>query len=84
MDKRQNAHLPVAVEKTNNVGVTSLYGNYSMYANRNGDIFSFGKNLKGRLGQGTADEEVRTPRQIAGLKNIVKISTGNMHALCLD
>ena len=84
LEKDKHYHLPVGLEKINNADKISLFSNYSMYGDTNGNIFSFGSNLKGRLGQGIADEEISIPRQIAGMKNIMKIDAGNWHALCID
>lgn len=59
--KGGHVFLPVGLEKVKNASSISLYSNYSMFSDSNGNIFSFGSNLKGRLGQG-AVEEVSTPK----------------------
>lgn len=65
-------------------GVKSVSGggNHSLYLDKEGNVFSWGDNTSGQLGDGTVDSRA-VPLQIEGLSSIIKISAGYSHNLCV-
>jgi alpha-tubulin suppressor-like RCC1 family protein len=77
--------LPTLIPKMKNITKISLYSNYSLCLNKEGHVFGFGSNFKGRMGfSSNIQDQVFIPLQVPVLVNIVKIDAGYFHSLALD
>ena len=76
--------LPTKIKNFKNVKSVHLFQNYSYAITNNGDVYSWGSNMRGRLGFSAATEETCVPTKVPGLRNIKDISCGNWHVLALD
>ncbi len=61
----------------------SAGGNHSLYLNSKGEVYSWGSNKEGQLGDGSQTSR-GLPKKIDGLKDIVKISAGFSHNLAMS
>jgi len=58
--------------------------NFSLAVDSVGNVWSWGDNSEGQLGQGNVDENpVATPVKVKGLTNVISVSAGGAHALAL-
>ena len=77
--------LPTLIPKLKNITKISLYSNYSLCLNKDGQVFGFGRNFKSRMGfSSNLQDHILIPLQIPVLINIVKIDAGYFHSLALD
>ena len=56
--------------------------NHAMALNSSGEVFSWGSNYKGQLGNGTFVENY-IPEKVNGLTDVVRISAGGEHSMAL-
>lgn len=61
----------------------SAGGNHSLYLNNKGEVFAWGNNKSGELGDGSLISR-GLPTIIAGLENIVKIDAGYAHNIAVS
>jgi len=57
--------------------------NHSLMLDKEGDVWSWGCNEHGRLGDGTLKNRSR-PGRVGGLSEIISIEAGVAHSLALD
>lgn len=58
--------------------------NFSLAVDAEGNVWSWGDNSEGQLGQGNADENpVAAPVKVKGLTDVISVSAGGAHALAL-
>lgn len=74
---------PIAVQGLANVADVALWavGGYAL--TRDGRVWSWGSNVKGELGNGTAAVEIRAPAQVPGVSDVVSIATANGAAVAV-
>lgn len=77
------SHTPVQVAGLSDIQAISAGYRFGLALDDNGDVWAWGNNTKGQLGQ-VAAETIHTPGKISGLSNVVAISAGYMHSLALD
>ena len=58
--------------------------NYSIVLTKNGRLYSWGANEDGRLGLGHYDRCQESFQEVVLYQNIIKISCGGFHVICLD
>lgn len=73
--------MPVVVV-TEGAQSVSGGGNHSLYLDKEGNVFSWGDNASGQLGDGTVDSR-SVPVKIEGLSSVIMISAGYAHNLCV-
>jgi alpha-tubulin suppressor-like RCC1 family protein len=72
------------IQDLTNIKQISLGNHFSLALNHDGEVWSWGSNFLGQLGDGSPKETVRsTPKKIPDLKHITKIVTGESHACAL-
>jgi alpha-tubulin suppressor-like RCC1 family protein len=81
--------LPILNPYLTEIVQISAGGQHSLCLDRQGRVWSFGNNNYGQLGlaqteNGDNDIVAIYPTMIPNLNNIVQISAGNRHSLCLD
>ena len=75
-----NINVPTLIPDLNNIIQVSAGNNHSLALTSDGEVYSFGNNNHGQLGQG--DNINRTnPVLIPGLINVESISAGNTHSM---
>ena len=57
-------------------------GQHSMYLNKQGQVFAWGDNRKGQLGDGTSQSHA-SPLIVPGLENVTEIAAGFQHSLAV-
>lgn len=58
--------------------------NFGLAVDTEGNVWSWGDNSEGQLGQGNVSENpVATPVKVKGLANVISVSAGGAHALAL-
>ncbi|EGW40710.1 cell wall-binding repeat-containing protein [Desulfosporosinus sp. OT] len=58
--------------------------NFGLAVDAQGNVWAWGDNSEGQLGQGVADTNpVATPIQVKDLTNVISVSAGGVHALAL-
>ncbi len=75
-------HTPVQITGLSGITAISAGYNFCLALETNGDVWAWGGNGKGQLGQ-PATETISTPAKIAALQDIVAISAGYHNALAL-
>ena len=72
LTKENQAVLPTAVPKFNNIKSMSTYANYSFIITNDNKVYGFGDNKKGRIGLGAerAQACILVPELVESLKNI--------------
>jgi len=58
-------------------------GNFSLYVDETGHLYTWGDNTHGQLGNGTTDSH-RAPVQVSGISQIVDVAAGSNHVLVLS
>ncbi|MDD2457254.1 MAG: hypothetical protein PHQ83_01950 [Eubacteriales bacterium] len=58
-------------------------GNFSLYVDEEGQLFAWGDNAHGQLGNGTTEPN-RVPSPVAGISQVVDIAAGSNHVLALS
>jgi Alpha-tubulin suppressor and related RCC1 domain-containing proteins len=59
-------------------------GNFGLAVDAEGNVWAWGDNSEGQLGQGSTDNSpVATPVQVKGLTDVIAVSAGGAHALAL-
>jgi alpha-tubulin suppressor-like RCC1 family protein len=77
-------NTPTLVPGLNNIIQVSAKAHHTLCLDNQGNVWSFGLNELQQLGLGHNNINRNVPTQIDNLQNIVKISTGVFHSLCLD
>ena len=66
------------------IGV-SAGDNFSIAVDINGDVYTWGYNKYGQLGQGSTGTGINNvPTKVSGLRNIIKVVAGANHSIALD
>ncbi|MFO8056931.1 MAG: Ig-like domain-containing protein [bacterium] len=66
--------------------ITDISGDIYLHlaADQQGDVFSWGHNVRGQLGRKTEDNHDEKPGKVPGLSRIKSVSAGYEHGLALD
>ena len=76
--------IPVQTLNLTNVIAISAGSHFALALKSDGTVWSWGSNIDGTLGNGSTNTAViSTPKQIAGLSNVIEIKTGNSFTLAL-
>lgn len=67
-----------------NIKQVSAGHDFSLFLDKNGKVWSAGQNMYGKLGLGLEDELDATIGSVAGIKDIIQISSGVHHSLLLN
>jgi alpha-tubulin suppressor-like RCC1 family protein len=79
--QKKNSNTFVASLLTNCIDVSQLWGSTAAIDGA-GNVYVFGNNWDGRLGIGTAEEEVATPTK-NGVTNATRVATGWWHGIAI-
>src|SRR5690606_6496950 len=66
-------------------GVIDVHGGreHVIALDESGAVYTWGSNQHGQIGQGTLGGLVSSPQPVAGLSNVVTVTTGHYHSLAL-
>ena len=73
---------PRLVHDLTNVTAVAASGTHALALTRNGDVYSWGANTEGQLGDGTHVRRER-PVRVHGLSNVVRVVAARAHSLAL-
>jgi alpha-tubulin suppressor-like RCC1 family protein len=62
----------------------AMGGEHGMAHDSKGQVWVIGHNYAGQLGLDSSSDVITVPTQIPSLQNIIKITAGMRHSLCLD
>jgi alpha-tubulin suppressor-like RCC1 family protein len=81
-----NSNRPIAIPSLDNMLDVSGGFGHILALDKSGNVFSFGCNKYGQVGNGTNinDVQIQTPKQIPNLPKIKAISAGYRHSLLLS
>jgi len=83
-ERRPSRHeAPIQVPGLSDVVAISAGEHYTLALRSNGEVWSWGWNICGKLGDGTTTDR-STPVRVAGLSNIIAIAAGTSHSLAVD
>ena len=77
---RQKSPVKVVIEKAE---VIAAGGRFSLYLRQDGQLFAWGDNSRGQLGDGTVQLRSR-PTAVVGLKQVRLIAAGYQHAVAVS
>ncbi len=80
--KKTEDTAPTQVEGLKDIVQVSTTYKHTLALDKNGDVYAFGSNFTGQIGNGT-NIDARTPVKI-GIKNIKKVSAGYKFSMAVD
>ncbi|UED75879.1 RCC1 domain-containing protein [Brevibacillus sp. DP1.3A] len=80
---KTNRFLPVQVKGLTDVVSVAVGNEQSFAIKKDGTVWAWGRNTQGRLGLGTNTMENMIPAKVAGLTDVIAISSGYHHVLAL-
>ena len=83
-DDSNDRNKPELIPGLENVIRASAGSAHSLCLRKDGQVYAFGDNLDGRLGLCSRNKERNTPQLIPEVNDIVQISLGYYHSLCLS
>lgn len=75
---------PVTVGAPNSWAALSAGGQHTLAINTSGEIYSWGKNSRGQIGNGNTNNFVTTPTRVGTQSNWIFVSAGNQHSLAIN
>ncbi|MGO4540048.1 RCC1 domain-containing protein [Paenibacillus sp. 2TAB19] len=78
----QNRLIPMPITGLSNIVAVSAGYNHALALDENGDVWAWGQNTNGAVGDGTYTER-RTPVKVVSLDNVASISAGFFHNLVI-
>ncbi|KRX05946.1 Regulator of chromosome condensation 1/beta-lactamase-inhibitor protein II [Pseudocohnilembus persalinus] len=84
----ENQNLPqkvlINIKQQDNIVQVQAGGQYSAILTKDGNVYMFGSNKKGKMGIKDEEKDYSLPQQIKELCQIKKIALGDWHSLALD
>ena len=78
-----DSHHPIKIEELSQIVDIDCGGNHCIALDKNGDVWTWGRNVAGALGDGSTVPYRMTPTKLQSLSDVIKVSAGGYSCLAL-